>query len=161
MSRVTTIIKTLEPSDTTFLPFLFINPQFGYSVDSIIRDVHTTPKVFLKADAFPYNIQEYYWIQEGVTGKKSWYALGLLEDNIYFLYRAYTNTGFENGGHMDLWVSYSFSDIIQYAMDASVYDTYITSSQGATSSQGVTSNQGVTSSQNTIPDVSISEPSVN
>jgi hypothetical protein len=104
-------------------------------VDSILRDVHTTPKVFLKPDAFPYNIQEYYWIQEGVTGHSSWYALGLLQENIYFLYRAYTHTGFEKDGHMDLWLSYKFSDIIEYAMDTTVYNTYITSSQGATSSQ--------------------------
>jgi hypothetical protein len=125
MSRITTIIKTTINPDISILPFLFLNPQFGYSVNSIIRDVHTTPKVFLKPDAFPYNIQEYYWIQEGVTGKTSWYALGLLEDNIYFLYRAYTHTGFEKDGHMDLWLSYKFNDIIQSAMDTSVYNAYI------------------------------------
>ena len=152
MSRVTTIIKTLIPPDTTLLPFLFINPQFGYSINSILRDVHTTPVVFLKPDVFPHTIKEYYWIQEGEPGKKSWYALGLLEDNIYFLYRAYTNTGFENGGHMDLWVSYSFSDLIQYAMDTSVYNTYI---------EQVTSNQEVTSNQSTIPVLAVSDTSVN
>jgi hypothetical protein len=129
MSRITTIIKTTINPDIPLLPFLFINPQFGYSVSSITRDLHTTPKVFLKADTFPYNIQEYYWIHNGVTGSKSWYALGLLEDNIYFLYRAYTHTGFERDGHMDLWLSYKFYDIIQYAMDNTVYSIYATDIQ--------------------------------
>ncbi len=134
MSRITTIIKTIHP-DTPILPFLFLNPQFGYSVNSILRDVHTTPRVFLKSDAFPYSIQEYYWIQEGVTGHSSWYALGLLQDNIYFLYRAYTHTGFEKDGHMDLWLSYKFNDIIEYAMDTSVYNSYITATQALTDNQ--------------------------
>jgi hypothetical protein len=155
MSRITTILKTTINPDIPLLPFLFINPQFGYSVDTIIRDVHTTPKVFLKPDSFPYNIQEYYWIQEGVTGNKSWYALGLLEDNVYFLYRAYTHTGFQKDGHMDLWLSYKFNDIIESAMDVSVYNAYITSSQV------VTSSQGVTSSQNKTSDISASEPLMN
>ena len=126
MSRITTIIKTTIQPDIPLLPFLFINPQFGYSLNSMIRDIHTTPKVFLKPDVFPHNIQEYYWIQEGVTGNKSWYALGLLQDNIYFLYRAYTHTGFEKDGHMDLWLSYKFNDLIQSAMDTSVYNAYAT-----------------------------------
>jgi hypothetical protein len=123
--------------DIPLLPFLFLNPQFGYSVNSILRDVHTTPKVFLKPDSFPYNIQEYYWIQEGVTGKSSWYALGLLEDNIYFLYRAYTHTPFEKDGHMDLWLSYKFNDIIHYVMDDIVYDMYIKDTQNNISDEPV------------------------
>ena len=82
--------------------------------------------MFLKPDVFPHNIQEYYWIQKGEPGNKSWYALGLLEDDIYFLYRAYTYSRFENDGHMDLWLSYNFGDLIQHAMDNSVYTNYIT-----------------------------------
>ena len=155
MSRVTTIIKTLTPPDTTLLPFLFINPQFGYSVNSIIRDLHTSPTVFLKPDVFPHNIQEYYWIQEGEPKNSSWYALGLLEDNVYFLFRAYTNTGFEKDGHMDLWLSYKFSDIIEFAMDVSMYNSYITSVRG------LISNNALTDIQHTIPALSVSDPSVN
>jgi hypothetical protein len=155
MSRVTTIIKTLTAPDTTPLPFLFINPQFGYSVNSILRDLHTSPTVFLKPDVFPHNIQEYYWIQEGQPKNSSWYALGLLEGNIYFLFRAYTNTGFEKDGHMDLWLSYKFSDIIEFAMDASMYNSYITSVQS------FRSDQDVTDIQNMISVLSVSDPSVN
>lgn len=149
MSRLTTIVKTSIDPDITLLPFLYINPQFGYSVNSILRHLHTTPAVFLKSDVFPYNVQEYYWIQEGEPGKTSWYALGLLEDNIYFLYRAYTDNTFEKDGHMDLWVSYNFSDIINSAMDASVYNSYITSGQG------------LTDIQNKISDEPVSEPLMN
>jgi hypothetical protein len=149
MSRITTIVKTSIDPDISLLPFLYINPQFGYSVNSILRNLHTTPTVFLKPDVFPYNIQEYYWIQEGEPGKKSWYAMGLLEDNIFFLYRAYTDNTFEKDGHMDLWISYNFSDIINSAMDTSVYNAYITSSQV------------LTDSQNTISDKPDSEALVN
>jgi hypothetical protein len=155
MSRVTTIVKTSIDSDINILPFLFINPQFGYSVNSILRDLHTSPKVFLKPDVFPHDVHEYYWIQEGEPGKKSWYALGLLDDNIYFLYRAYTDNRFETEGHMDLWVSYNFSDIIQYAMDTSVYDAYITSTHV------VTTDQVITDTQNKISDQPVSELSMN
>ena len=125
MSRDIAIRKIQLDTTSIILPLSYINQHFGFSINSIIRDLHTTPKVFLKPDAFPHNIQEYYWIQDGVIGNKSWYALGLLEGNIYFLYRAYTHTGFEKDGHMDLWLSYTFGDLIKYAMDNSVYNNYI------------------------------------
>lgn len=126
MSRDISIRKIKQDITSILLPLSYINPHYGFSINSIIRDLHTTPKVFLKPDVFPHNIQEYYWIQEGVSGNKSWYALGLLENNIYFLYRAYTHTSFERDGHMDLWLSYNFADLIQHAMDNTVYTKYIT-----------------------------------
>ena len=111
------------------LPYVYINPQFGYSTDKILRRIYESPDVFLKPSAFPNDIKEYYWIQAGEAGVKEWYALGVLNEDIYFLYKAYTNNTFSKDGHMDLWISYRFSDIIQYAMDTAVYNTYIKDTQ--------------------------------
>jgi len=95
----------------------------------------------INSSVFPYEIKEYYWIQEGEPGKNSWYALGLLENNIYFFYKAYTHTSFDIDGHMDLWISYKFSDLIEYAMDTLTYNEYTKDMQGATGSQNKISDE--------------------
>jgi hypothetical protein len=63
-----------------------------------------------------------------VPGLTPWIALGKLQGDIYFLYTAFmsipSNT-FINNGHMDLWVSSRYSDIIQFAMDTAFYTDYI------------------------------------
>jgi hypothetical protein len=124
--RIVTIRKSVsvDPSKI-LLPLLFINPALGYSVDSIIRYIHSSPDVVLKLNLFPHRIKEYYWIQEGIPGQQPWFALGCLEENLYFFYKAFTHSTFDKNGHMDLWVSHSFSDLIQYAMDKFTYNTYI------------------------------------
>jgi hypothetical protein len=112
------------------IPLLFVRGYFGYSVKSILRDIHPAPDVYLgnEPNTFPNTIEEYFWIQEGIPGKTQWIALGQLNNGVYFLYKAFmkkpTNT-FVNNGHMDLWVSTNYSDIINYAMDSSLYSTYI------------------------------------
>ena len=128
-SRITTIRKsaTVNP-EKIMLPLVFVNKQFGYSVDSIFRKIDSTPEVHLGTDfTFPHTIKEYFWIKEG-GGKESWIALGLLNNGIYFLYTAYmilpTGT-FINNGHMNLWASTRFSDLIQFAMDEPVYSLYL------------------------------------
>jgi len=152
MSRDTSIRKSQVDPALISLPFLYINPQFGYSVNTMLRDILESPDCIIKEDAFPYDIKEYYWIQEGIPGEKPWYALGYLNEDMYFFYKAFTYSTFDKDGHMDLWLSYQFGDLIQYAMDTATYNTYITSSQGATDSQGATSNQ------NKISDGSTSDP---
>lgn len=144
MSRDTSIRKSQADPALISLPFLYINPQFGYSVDTILRDILESPDCIIKENVFPYDIKEYYWIQEGIPGKQSWYALGYLGENMYFFYRAFTYNTFDNEGQMDLWVSYNYGDLIQYAMDTETYNTYITSSQVPTSSQNKISD-GLTS----------------
>lgn len=126
MSRDITIYKTNPDPSKISLPFIFINPHFGYSVNSILRDIPDSPDVFLKPNIFPHNIKEYFWIHEGIPNKTAWYALGLIEEGLYFFYKAYTYTMFDKNGQMDLWVSHRFSDLIQYPMDASTYNMYIT-----------------------------------
>ena len=129
-SRIVTIRKSATKEEQIKFPFLFINPQFGYSVDTILKKIHTAPDLHLGKfpDTFPYTIQEYFWIKEGVQGKQPWIALGLLKGGIYFLYTAHmispTNT-FVKNGHMHLWVSTRFSDIIHFAMDFSTYSLYL------------------------------------
>ena len=111
-------------------PLLFARPQFGYSVDSMIQRIHTNRDIHLGPETFtfPDTIQEFFWISEGEPGKKPWIAFGLLQNNIYFLYKAHMirpSATFVNNGRMNLWVSTSYSDIIHFAMDSSIYKLYI------------------------------------
>lgn len=115
------------------LPFVFIQGQFGYSVESILRPLRPMSAIHLGVypDTFPNTIKEYYWIQEGspsgVPGSKPWMALGRLTNDLYFFYNAQCNNTqktFLDNGHMNLWVSMRFSDIINYAMDKVTYQTY-------------------------------------
>jgi hypothetical protein len=129
-SRILTIRKsaTVNPQQI-MLPLLFVNRQFGYSVDSIFRKIFSSSEVHLGTDiTFPHTIEEYFWIQEGQQGKEPWIALGLLNNGIYFLFTAFmimpTGT-FTNNGHMNLWASTRFSDIIQFAMDSPIYSLYL------------------------------------
>jgi hypothetical protein len=130
-SRIVTIRKSdkVDPSMIA-IPLLFVKGYFGYSVQSILRDIYAAPDVNLgyEPDTFPNTIKEYFWIQEGVPSTTPWIALGQLNDGAYFLYKAFmikpTNT-FVNNGHMDLWVSARYSDLITYAMDTLLYSTYI------------------------------------
>lgn len=129
MSRDYAIYKLDQDISMISLPLLYVNPQFGFSVNNILRRIHGSSDVSLKPNLFPHEIKEYYWIQEGEIGSKPWFALGLLEEGLYFLYKAYTYTSFDKDGNMDLWVSHRFSDLIQYAMDTLTYNTYIKDTQ--------------------------------
>ena len=130
-SRIVTMRKSSNVDFTKItFPLLFTRPQFGYSVDSIIQYIHTNPDIHLGSEhnTFPDTIQEYYWIKEGEPGKTPWFALGMLEDKTYFLYKAYMimpSKTFVNNGNMNLWVSLRYSDIIQFAMDSSTYKQYL------------------------------------
>jgi hypothetical protein len=106
------------------LPFLFINSSFGYSISSILRKIYASPDFVLKENSFPYEISSYIWVQEGKIGNSSWFALGKLQDGLYFFYRAYAHSDFIKDGHMDLWISPRLSDLQQFAMDRETYDIY-------------------------------------
>jgi len=112
------------------LPFVFIQGQFGYSVESILRPLRAMSALHLGVypDTFPNTIKEYYWIQSGSPGSKPWMALGRLTNDLFFFYTAQcpdTQKTFLDDGHMNLWVSMRFSDIINYAMDKVTYQTYL------------------------------------
>jgi hypothetical protein len=131
-SRIVTMRKseTLNPT-VLRMPFSFIEKQFGYSVDSILRKIHCVSQINLGTypNTFPTTIQEYYWLQGGVPGSKPWLALGRLTNGYYFFYTAEcadTPKRFlDGGGHMNLWVAFRYSDIIQYAMSSYMYQAYI------------------------------------
>ena len=137
MSRDYTIYKTNPDTSKISLPLLYVNPQFGFSANNILRRIHGSPDVFLKPNIFPYEIKEYYWIQEGDFGSNPWLALGLLEEGLYFYYKAQAYTSFDKDGYMDLWVSHRFSDLIQYAMDTFTYNIYIKDIQNMTDDASV------------------------
>jgi hypothetical protein len=112
------------------LPFLFIQEQFGYSVESILRPLNLNSGINLGKypDTFPNTIEEYFWIQDGTPGSTPWVALGKLTNGLYFFYTAQcsnTPNTFLDNGHMNLWVSIKYRHIIDYAMDDILYNRYI------------------------------------
>jgi hypothetical protein len=132
-SRITTLRKAekIIKSDISF-PFFFIGDNHGYSVSSILRKINNSNDLHIGIypNIFPYTITEYFWIKAGESGKEPWIALGKLKGDIYFLYIASTilpTKTFINNGHMNLWISLNYSDLIQYVMDASIYNQYISS----------------------------------
>ena len=117
-------IVSLNPSELR-LPFAYIQKQFGYPIESIIKQIHCEPVVHLGTypDTFPNTIQEYYWIS---TSSGTWYALGKLQNGLYFLYNAHcTNTFLNGNGLMYLWVSTRYSSLINFAMNETMYQKYI------------------------------------
>ena len=111
-------------------PFMYIHAQFGYDVKSIYRRLlsQSQPNLGTFPNTFPNTIYEYYWVQEGEPSLKPWIAIGRLESGEYFYYRAFTNEPkaiFSKDGHMDLWISISYGDLIQFVMDADTYTKYM------------------------------------
>ena len=135
-SRIIQIRKseTAKLTDVQY-PFMFIQEQFGYSLDSnstqsILRPIHTIPQVHLGVypDTFPHTIKEVFWTQEATPGSGMWIALGQLKGGLYFFYTAQcqnTQKTFLDSGHMNLWISVQFSDLIHFAMGSEIYTRYI------------------------------------
>jgi hypothetical protein len=136
MIRVASIATNPDALDPRKMdmPFMFIHEQFGYSVESIYRTLLTQSAIDLGTfpDTFPNTISEYYWIQEGQSCVKPWIALGKLTTGIYFYYIASSSDEdcyfFKNKkkcGMMHLWLSHSYSDLINWSMSAADYAVYI------------------------------------
>ena len=111
-------------------PFMYIHEQFGYDVKKIYRHLlsQSQPNLGIFPNTFPNTIYEYYWVQEGQPSSKPWIAIGILESGEYFYYRAFTNEPmaiFSKQGHMDLWISRSYGDLINFIMDSETYTKYI------------------------------------
>jgi hypothetical protein len=132
-SRIVTIRKSINirPELVSF-PLVFIGPQSGFPLESILRKLQSDIYLGHTTYTFPNTIQEYFLTVEGVPGKEPWIALGTLTGGVYFLFTAYMTHSigtFLKNGHMNLWVSTNFSDIINYAMDATIYNTYMIHTQ--------------------------------
>jgi hypothetical protein len=134
MASIASNVSALDPRKMD-IPFMYIHKQFGYSVESIYRILLTQPTLDLGTfpDTFPNTISEYYWIQEGQPSVKPWIALGKLNSGTHFYYIASSNSDedgvfFKNkkpSGMMHLWLSNSYSDIINWAMSGPDYEAYI------------------------------------
>lgn len=127
-SRVVEIRKSNHLISSTILqsPFAYIQKQFGYSVESILRPIHCESRVNLGVypNTFPNTIKEYFWIYTDT--KSMWIALGVLDSGLYFLYTAHTVAMFQNkNGIMNLWVASKFANLIQFAMSEDVYMRYL------------------------------------
>ena len=131
-------MASIEPNPRNMdIPFMFIHEQFGYSVESIYRQLLTQSAIDLGIfpDTFPNTISEYYWIQEGQLSVKPWIALGKLNSGTYFYYMASSNSDenayfFKNKkacGIMHLWLSNSYSDLINWSMSGPDYESYLSS----------------------------------
>lgn len=130
-SRITTVRKsdTINKSDIMF-PIMFLGDRHGYPLESILRKIPSSPDIHIGVypNIFPYTILEYLWIRPGIPGSKPWVAIGKLADNVYFLFTAFMtkqSDTFVNNGHMDLWISTRYSDLIQFGMDSTLYGEYI------------------------------------
>ena len=112
-------------------PFMYMSEQFGYSAESIFRPVPSQTAFHLGTypDTFPNTIAKYFWVQEGIPGSLPWIALGELIDGMYFYYTAYTDNAdgcfLNKKGHMNLWISMRYSDLIHFGMDTTSYKAYI------------------------------------
>ena len=129
-SRIVTI-RTSDNINPGVLrtPFVYLHPQYGYPVDSIMRQTPTIPLVNIGTypNTFPNTVQSYNWIQGGAPGSLPWIAIGQLKNGLYFSYSAYCNTGFfdKSDGHMNLWVSIRYSDLIHHTLDNVTYERYL------------------------------------
>ena len=120
--------KSLISSALLNVPFGYIQKQFGYPIESIIRYIHCETRFHLGfyPNTFPYIIKEYYWIS--TDSKSEWIALGVLDSGIYFFYTAHSNAEhpFVNKqGIMSLWVALNYDNLIKFAMTEDVYRRYI------------------------------------
>lgn len=131
-SRSTDIRRSTNiNSDILKIPFAYIQEQFGYSINTIQRQIHSEPVLDLGTfpDTFPNTISEYYWIHSE-RHYNSWSVLGRMNNGLYFFYTAQCKSSprafLDNGGTMNLWVSWRYSELINFAMNESTYTTYMT-----------------------------------
>jgi hypothetical protein len=128
-----TMIRVAHSIDTNSLnlPFMYLHSQFGYSVESIFRQLHNQSYLDLGIfpETFPNTITEFYWIR---NSENCWFALGKLSTDIYFYFTANAEEEFFNSktkqktGAMHLWLSHNYADLINWSMDSENYNIYIT-----------------------------------
>jgi len=93
-SRDTNVRKAaVIDSSSLTTPFAYIQKQFGYSVDSILVQIHNQPVLDMGTypNTFPQIITEYYWVYSDTTHVDRWIAMGKLNTGHHFLYSAEAN----------------------------------------------------------------------
>lgn len=123
------ISLNLNPNQLS-VPFMYIQDQYGYSVETILRKIYRQSDLFLGVypNTFPHTITTYYWIKyETDINSMKWAALGKLDSGKYFFYTAECKNeprAFLKDGSMHLWVSSRYSDLIYYGMNQEQYNSY-------------------------------------
>jgi hypothetical protein len=105
--------------------YFYVNRDEQYDRDAIRRHivVETVP-----ADAghFPANIRKHFWVRGGKNDGDSWISCGQLTNDAYFFFTASCCfTGFDAVGSMRLWVSNSWKNIVEHAMNQEEYNLYM------------------------------------
>lgn len=116
-------------TNTTYpiIPLAYVQSQFGYSVQSIQRNLHCESMLYINDSIFPATIVSYSWIHSDMK-KGVWKALGRLENGTWFYYTANLNgrnSFLEKGCTMNLWVTMQYKNLIQFAMTQTEYTTYL------------------------------------
>lgn len=107
-------------------PYLWVgDTEEGYGLEDIRRPIVTEEEAADVGD-FPKNIAEHYWVRPGQNDGDSWLACGVLTNGAYFFFRGGCDlTGFGCQGGMSLWVSRSWANIVEHAMDQEEYELYL------------------------------------
>jgi hypothetical protein len=118
--------KHCEYANCMEIPYDYIDCHIEeYCIDNITRFANSEAN----PDNFPNNIQEYFWIHEEENDYDTWVACGVLTNGSYFLYTAFCDSrnGFTNTSEsgMTLWVSSSWDNIVNSAMDEETYQKYL------------------------------------
>lgn len=130
-TRIYQILHTTKPQvwchEIMAYPLGYINDEWQehYSLENILRPILADEE---RADAgdFPKNIQEFYWVRGGENDGDNWLAAGQLTNGNYFFYTGGCDyTGFDCQGGMSLWVSKSWKNIVDHAMDERDYEAYL------------------------------------
>lgn len=104
-----------------------LGPSFDYyPLEEILKPILVeTPEEKADASGFPQSIQEHFWIRPGENDGDEWIACGQLKNGAYFHYQASCDyTGFDCQGGMRLWVSKSWKNILEHAMDPHIREMY-------------------------------------
>jgi hypothetical protein len=116
-----------ECQRTMAYPLGYVNDQWQehYSLENILRPI-VLEKDSAAAGDFPKNIREFFWVRCGENDGDSWLAAGQLTNDNYFFYSGGCDyTGFDCQGGMSLWVSKSWKNIVDHAMDGRDYEAYL------------------------------------
>lgn len=134
-TRIYVILHTTKPqiylAEIMQYPLSYIVEEeensYGYDLKNIQREILVeSEEEQASAGTFPKNIKEYFWVRCGENDGDDWIACGLLENGAYFLFEGGCDyTGFDCQGHMCLWVSKKWENIIDHAMSEKTYSLYL------------------------------------
>ena len=126
MARNTQIRKCSINASVMEYPYDCIEDECcGYTIKDIQRPILVDEELADAGD-FPKNIAEHFWVSEGNNDTAPWHSIGVLTNGNYFYYTASCDyTGFDCQGEMRLFVSSSYANLIEHALDQEVYRKYL------------------------------------